>query len=689
MKIVLAVFLCALALPAWGHSRSRGGPSGAYRPNSMSIPFRYNDNFRAGYTNSDGLAAITADSNPAAAIQAAFATWNRAGAGLHFEEPVMDASVIFMPDKISGIVLDDSAQIRSFIGGALAVTVYLTDSSGGITESDILFNPSPTNSSGVLMPFSTTLAAGTYDFQATLTHELGHTLGSGHSHLAGATMYPFLADGARELSTDDLTFVRTVYPDSSRPDTTGELLGFVLLPGGQPARGVAVTAVGINNGVTVGALTSTTDGSFFMGRVEAGEYNFYVEPLTGSVTQSNFPSLSGAAISTNFEPTLLPGGATPGTTIVNQGAVTVANLEVAPKVGGISAGFTARGRVGGSGDWVSLNTVEVLPSGQSMDLIIGGIGLDTSITAKDVLLFGQGVTLRPDTVHIDPQIVFSSGARSLRFTVDIAPSTARYMLSVVIRKGQSVAPLSGAFLVLPVLNISSNGVVNAASLKAGSIAAQSWVSVFGERLATQFVLGPGSPLATALDGTRVTVVDRLGTQRTAQLQFVSPGQINFLVPFGVASGLGQVRVDSFLGSRVVPVQINSIASGIFSANSSGAGPAAAASLMVPLAGDSASDLTFNAKTAPRTNVPIGVDLPGFQVYLTFYGTGLRSHAGPVTASIGPVSVPVLAAVAHGQFPGLDQTNIGPLPPSLAGKGEVPVVFQVDGETTNPVTVQIR
>jgi hypothetical protein len=50
---------------------------------------------------------------------------------------------------------------------------------------------------------------------------------------------------------------------------------------------------------------------------------------------------------------------------------------------------------------------------------------------------------------------------------------------------------------------------------------------------------------------------------------------------------------------------------------------------------------------------------------------------------------VLAAVAQGQFQGLDQINIGPLPKSLVGAGEVPVLFNFDGKLTNFVTVNIK
>ena len=52
-------------------------------------------------------------------------------------------------------------------------------------------------------------------------------------------------------------------------------------------------------------------------------------------------------------------------------------------------------------------------------------------------------------------------------------------------------------------------------------------------------------------------------------------------------------------------------------------------------------------------------------------------------------MPVLGAVAQGQFEGLDQVNIGPLPRSLAGSGLVNIELTIDTVPANIVTVNIR
>ena len=58
-------------------------------------------------------------------------------------------------------------------------------------------------------------------------------------------------------------------------------------------------------------------------------------------------------------------------------------------------------------------------------------------------------------------------------------------------------------------------------------------------------------------------------------------------------------------------------------------------------------------------------------------------------TIGGVSVPVLYAAAQGQYPGLDQINIGPLPQSLVGFGAVDLAVTIDGVPANTVRIAIR
>jgi uncharacterized protein (TIGR03437 family) len=230
--------------------------------------------------------------------------------------------------------------------------------------------------------------------------------------------------------------------------------------------------------------------------------------------------------------------------------------------------------------------------------------------------------------------------------------------------------------------------VNSASLSLDPAAPAVIASGYGVNLATGTALATTSPLPTELAGTRVEVTDSQGVTRNAALFYVSPGQINYLIPEQTALGLAQVRVVPAGGSPVSgSLNIRAIAPGIYSANFSGAGVAAAFYLRVAGNGARTQDLLFDPNTAQATPIDLGPDTDA--VYLLLFGTGIRGYTQTVTATVGGAPVPVLAAVPQGQFPGEDQVNIGPLPRSLAGRGLADIVLTFDGIAANVTQVHIR
>jgi uncharacterized protein (TIGR03437 family) len=70
---------------------------------------------------------------------------------------------------------------------------------------------------------------------------------------------------------------------------------------------------------------------------------------------------------------------------------------------------------------------------------------------------------------------------------------------------------------------------------------------------------------------------------------------------------------------------------------------------------------------------------------------VRGHSGlqDVVAHIGNHQVPVVYAGPHSLFAGLDQVNLGPLPQSLAGSGQVEGQLSVDGLDSNRVDVAFK
>ena len=114
-------------------------------------------------------------------------------------------------------------------------------------------------------------------------------------------------------------------------------------------------------------------------------------------------------------------------------------------------------------------------------------------------------------------------------------------------------------------------VVSAANFSANAIAPESIASAYGVNLATNVVVAETLPLPTSLGGTTVKV-----NNKPAQLFFVSPGQINFLIPKDAGVGDASIEVTAGNGSVSRDVfRINRVGAAIFTANGNGQGPPAA------------------------------------------------------------------------------------------------------------------
>jgi uncharacterized protein (TIGR03437 family) len=236
--------------------------------------------------------------------------------------------------------------------------------------------------------------------------------------------------------------------------------------------------------------------------------------------------------------------------------------------------------------------------------------------------------------------------------------------------------------------------VSAASFVSGtSLAAESIVSSFGSAFATQTLVATALPLPTALANTTVALRDSAGALRLAPQFFVSAGQVNFEIPAGTATGTATVTVTSNAGVvSMGTVTIATVSPGIFTANASGSGVPAATAVRTAANGTQTPVAVFQCDSAGTHCTPVPIDLGAStdSVVLTLYGTGVRNRSSlsNVLCSIGGVSAPVMFAGAQGGFAGLDQINVQ-LPAALKGSGQVNVVFTVDGQSSNPVTINIQ
>ncbi len=62
-----------------------------------------------------------------------------------------------------------------------------------------------------------------FDFQTVMLHEIGHSLGLGHSGVTGSVMEPIYAGGRRTLGADDIAGIQHIYGEAPVPEPASML----------------------------------------------------------------------------------------------------------------------------------------------------------------------------------------------------------------------------------------------------------------------------------------------------------------------------------------------------------------------------------------------------------------------------------------------------------------------------------
>jgi len=235
------------------------------------------------------------------------------------------------------------------------------------------------------------------------------------------------------------------------------------------------------------------------------------------------------------------------------------------------------------------------------------------------------------------------------------------------------------------------GAVQSAAAPSSAVAPESLASLFGSDLASGTWRADRQPAPLSLGNVSLTVTDAAGAVRQAPLLYVSPNQINFVVPAESASGLASFVITNGSAVQTVTATIATVDPSLFSLNGNGAGVAAATALAVEKANPQSRFAVpvFQCTNSGCVAVPINLDA-GIDTYLTLYGTGIRhrSALSNVGATVNGVTVSVLYAGATPNFSGLDQVNVK-LPLTLRGSGACGVVVTVDGQVSNTVMVDIH
>ncbi|HVF24050.1 MAG TPA: matrixin family metalloprotease, partial [Pyrinomonadaceae bacterium] len=199
--------------------------------------------------------------------------------------------------------------------------VFFDPETGEIAEADISINPRPRAEDGTQLQFSTDGTPGTYDLEATFTHEIGHLLGLDHSSVWSATMQgrqafngtfglPALTE--RTLTEDDRQKIRSLYGSKLR---LGRIEGRLVdnrTPGTLlPLKGVNVWAENVVNGRLIASDVTAEDGTYRLEGLMPGQYRVVVASGTDVAQKFRSFELSNqvavkADVSTPLNSSLVP-----------------------------------------------------------------------------------------------------------------------------------------------------------------------------------------------------------------------------------------------------------------------------------------------------------------------------------------------------------------------------------------------
>jgi uncharacterized protein (TIGR03437 family) len=563
-----------------------------------------------------------------------------------------------------------SATFAYFVGNLTAT--YSGDANyNGSTSSAVTFYPPATSSVSIASSLNPAAFGQAVTFSATLT-----TNGGPGAFPTGTVVF---LDGATQLATRPLASPQVSFTTSALSPgahiITAQYSGDSIYPGAQASLAETVYAP-VTMSVTASPATPQAGQTVTLtANVNAAGNSGLANP-TGQVTFT-MPN------SVFFGPTLTLGTAS----LSSSGAASI-NISTLPV--GTS---TITARYSGDGIWSpASSTVSVTVSSSNTSTAIS-----VSMTDGQLSLIGMVSTVAPangtptGAVQFldmtNNQVLGNTNLTGGKATLRIAPSAAAGAIGhaiVAVYSGDNNFQGSTS----PALPVA----VNAASTYSANVAAEEIVSMFGVSGLPQDTAIAKAP-ASSVGETTVMITDSSSTGRQAQIYgvFGSSGQVNFLVPAGTTTGLALVAV-TLPGGAAVNTWINvaHTAPGVFSASMNGQGVYAGQAIYAHA--DGSQTVADSTRVAPGSNAlaayPISLATPTDQVYLVLYGTGLR-NASTVTAAVNAVSVAVAYFGAQGAFAGLDQINIGPLPASLAGSGQVNLVITVDGQAANTVTATFQ
>ncbi len=209
-------------------------------------------------------------------------------------------------------------------------------------------------------------------------------------------------------------------------------------------------------------------------------------------------------------------------------------------------------------------------------------------------------------------------------------------------------------------------VVSAGNYQA-PVTPDSIAALFGVGLSAQTDQARTRPLPTTLAGVTVRV-----NNVATGLFFVSPGQINFLIPAGTALGTANISVTASDGTaRMGTVEVANTAPALFTFNGNGQGVAAALALRVRANNTQSYEpiAQLDAASNRWQAVPLNLGAANERLFLVMYASGTRGVASLLRVLMGGVEITPSYVGASADFFGVEQINVE-LTRSLIGRGRL-------------------
>ena len=388
-------------------------------------------------------ANIKPDSDVVGAARRALARWSSL-ANIHFVvtwSSAMSVSPAEDGDGVNLITVAVTPENELFNSDSTTgrTRVFYNPETGAIAEADISINPRPRAEDGTALQFSTDGTPGTYDLEATFTHEIGHLLGLEHSAVLASTMQsrqafngtfglPALTE--RTLSEDDRQKIRSLYgPGQQLGRIEGRLVDNRTPGALTPLSGVNVWAENVATGRVMASDVTADDGSYELEGLMAGQYRVMVSSASNDEPHATAKFRSFELAN---QLTVKPNAATP----LNNSIVPTQAATLQPKMIGLNA---------------ELSTVALpLEPGKRVKLYLGGEGVDQ--------VPGTSIVVNSPFFNVDPASLtreqLGTAFPVISVDLQVAPNTpfGDYSIRLQLNSGET-AYVPGGITVDPAVGV--------------------------------------------------------------------------------------------------------------------------------------------------------------------------------------------------------------------------------------------